>query len=82
MYEEMRKQWKEDPYSYYQNLSRLNEIMENLEKYISLSPDSNQALLAQWMLWQCFLQLPGKYNEAEEALIRYIDMYLSAESKH
>jgi tetratricopeptide (TPR) repeat protein len=81
MYEEMRKQWEEDPYSYYQNLSRFNEIIENLEKYISLSPDSKEAVLAQWMLWQCFLQLPGKHKEAEKALMRYIDLYLSLKGK-
>jgi len=81
MYEEMRKRWEEDPYSYYQNLSRFSEIIENLEKFISLSPDSKEAVLAQWMLWQCFLQLPGKHKEAEKALMRYIDLYLSLKGK-
>jgi len=81
MYEEMRRKWEEDPYWYYQNLDKFKEIIGILGDYISRSPDTTQAILAQFMLWQSYSQLPGEYDEAEEAFARYKNMYLPAEGK-
>jgi TolA-binding protein len=74
MYEEMRKKWNEDPYWYYQNLGRFDEIIRELQRYLSLSSDTTQAYLAQWMISQCYLQIPGKFKEAEEAEKKFTNM--------
>ncbi|MGB9607453.1 MAG: tetratricopeptide repeat protein, partial [bacterium] len=78
IYEEMRRKWEEDPYWFYKNLDRFNDIIKICNEFISLSPDTREAILAQWMIWQSYLQLPGKFKESELAQKLYDKMLSSA----
>jgi TolA-binding protein len=73
LYEGMRKLWYEDTYSFYKNLDKLNEVVRILQDYIARSPSTVEAAKAHWMIWQCYLQLPGGAGKAEEAMKKYIE---------
>jgi tetratricopeptide (TPR) repeat protein len=77
IYEEMRKKWEDEPYRFYENLNKFREIISLLYDYISLSPETTEALLAEWMIWQCYHQLPGEFEKEEKAKERYIEHFLS-----